>query len=122
MIIYQLLKEQDVFHTFYRLLLSQRLIQNQYSMDSEVKLLNHLKLKCSYDKIYKIQRMFSDLSHSDSLKENYKSESKDSSIFHLNSKSVEFKPLILTTGSWPLKYSISDFKIPSFVIVSSLTY
>jgi hypothetical protein len=117
MIIYQLLKEQDIFHTFYRLLLSQRLIQNQYSMDSEVKLLNHLKLKCSYDKIYKIQRMFSDLSHSDSLKESYKGQSKDSSKKIFIHYLVEFKPLILTTGSWPLKYSISEFKIPSFVIL-----
>eukprot|EP01080_Neovahlkampfia_damariscottae_P006712 gene6712-10877_t len=103
-ILYQLLKEQDVFHTFYRLLLSNRLIQNQYSMESETSMLNQLKLKCSYDKIYKIQRMFNDLYLSDNLKDQYK----DDTI-------IDFKPLILTTGSWPLKYSISDFKVPQFI-------
>ncbi|RKP18268.1 Cullin-domain-containing protein [Rozella allomycis CSF55] len=111
------LSNVDVFSQFYSKFFGKRLIQkSSVSMECEVgmitklkvfRLLNLVKDVCGFEYVSKLQRMYTDITVSETMHEkflqNYKS-----------SLSNDFEFAILTAGSWPSAYQNNQEFIPPF--------
>ena len=67
------LKDKDVFLDFYKQALSKRLLnKTSISNDAEDQMISKLKIECGQQSVQKLASMFTDMSLSDQLQEEYK--------------------------------------------------
>lgn len=109
--LYGLLDDADVFLQFYSILLARRLIHDNYNHYNEGVMISKLKQVCSYDQIYKMQRMFKDIDVSQDLNEEFQ-QLLARSTQHPPGISKNFSVMVLTYGSWPYFHVSSTFSPP----------
>merc|ERR1712137_656371 len=110
MTVFKYIEEKDVFMTFYSKSLAKRLIQGtSASEDMESNMIAKLKSACGFEYTAKLQKMFTDISLSRDLQENFKSFVEDNQL----SMECDFSVLVLTSGAWPLSSPTSNFNTPS---------
>jgi cullin 1 len=107
MIAFKYIEDRDVFQTFYTKMLAKRLINGTSANEFlEGQMITKLKQNCGYEYTTKLARMFSDMSLSKDLSENFKNHIKDQC-------DVDFSVLVLATGSWPLSPPHTTCNLPS---------
>ena len=112
-IVFKYIEDKDVFQNYYSKFLAKRLInQTSASDDAEASMISKLKSCCGNQYTSKLRRMFQDVGLSKDLNEKFRKHLLSSST----TLNLDFHVQILTSGSWPLKQSIS-FKIPSEVCI-----
>ncbi|KAH9979904.1 Cullin family-domain-containing protein [Lactifluus volemus] len=112
MIIFNYLKEKDVFQTFYSTKLSKRLIHGLSESDeAEASMISKLKEACGSKYTIKLQRMFTDISLSQDLTESFK-EHVVQSQNHAD-MNITFSVMILGTNFWPLSRPKGSFIVPT---------
>merc|ERR1712137_692841 len=109
MTVFKYIEEKDVFMTFYSKSLAKRLIQGtSASEDTESNMIAKLKSACGFEYTAKLQKMFTDISLSRDLQENFKTHISDNEI----PMSCDFSVLVLTSGAWPLTPPATNFDTP----------
>eukprot|EP01104_Vermistella_antarctica_P019088 TRINITY_DN7318_c0_g1_i1.p1 TRINITY_DN7318_c0_g1~~TRINITY_DN7318_c0_g1_i1.p1 ORF type:complete len:767 (-),score=261.67 TRINITY_DN7318_c0_g1_i1:152-2452(-) len=112
MTIFKYIEEKDVYQTFYAKALSRRLISQQSSSDdTESLMISKLKHACGFEYTSKLQRMFTDMSVSHDLQENFK-EYRETQDGNANI-TFDFGVYVLATNAWPLPAPTSSFSLPS---------
>lgn len=105
MVIFKFIEEHDVFMTFYAKQLSRRLTMGtSKSEDMEGVMIEKLKGACGYEYTAKLQRMFTDVSLSRDLNDEFKSAHQV--------PVRDFSAMILAMGSWPLQAPVTAFNLP----------
>jgi len=109
MTVFKYIEEKDVFMTFYSKSLAKRLIQGtSASEDMESNMIAKLKSACGFEYTAKLQKMFTDISVSRDLQDNFRAS--------LEAKQVnlecDFGVLVLTSGAWPLTLPTTNFTTP----------
>jgi len=106
MVIFKYIEDRDVFQTFYSKMLAKRLIQvTSASEDMEGQMIGKLKSTCGFEYVSKLSRMFTDISLSRDLMEQYKEKNSDTG-------GIDFSVMVLATGSWPLQPPATSFTTP----------
>ena len=110
MTIFKFIEDKDVFQKFYTKNLAKRLVNGvSASDDAETSLITKLKEACGFEYISKLQRMFTDMSVSKDLNNDF--------VLKQNNKSdLDFSMLVLCSGSWPLTAPTTQFNIPDTVL------
>eukprot|EP01128_Nolandella_sp_AFSM9_P005140 TRINITY_DN2443_c0_g1_i2.p1 TRINITY_DN2443_c0_g1~~TRINITY_DN2443_c0_g1_i2.p1 ORF type:complete len:789 (+),score=134.70 TRINITY_DN2443_c0_g1_i2:226-2367(+) len=112
-LIFKYIDDKDVFQTFYSKMLTKRLIHGtSISEDAEKVMISSLKDACGFEYTSKLQRMFNDVQLSVEVNENFK-EVLANSRGAASSTDVELSVTVLTSGSWPLFGSRTNFVLPS---------
>lgn len=108
--VFKYLDDKDVFQRYYSRMLAKRLVQSQTaSMDAEEMMINKLKQACGYEFTNKLHRMFTDMTVSSGLQEDFHSTLKTSFV----DLGLNFTVLVLQAGAWPLGQSnLPTFSIP----------
>lgn len=108
------IEDKDLFQKFYSRLLARRLIMNtSFSFDLELIVISKLSEICGYAFTSKMQRMFTDISVSKELLEDFKKNINGAQI------PLDFNVLILTTGTWPIPADpFQNYQFPLNVKVS----
>lgn len=111
--VFKYLDDKDVYQRHYARMLAKRLIHGQTaSMDAEEVMINKLKQACGYEFTNKLHRMFTDMSVSSGLLEEFITYQKESQI----DLGLNFSTLVLQAGAWPL----GQGNLPSFAIPQEL--
>jgi len=93
------LKDKDIFLDYYKRHLSKRLLNKlSVSNDAEESFIAKLKVECGQQAVQKLSSMFTDMSLSDQLQEEYKKRSHGGSP-----NGVEHEVKVLQTNAWPEK-------------------
>jgi len=107
MLIFKQIEDKDVFQTFYSKMFAKRLINgSSVSEYLESQMISKLKHNCGYEYTNKLARMFTDITNSKELVQNFK-ESR-----YFRDVKGEFDTLVLATGCWPINPPTSQFYIP----------
>jgi cullin 1 len=78
MVIFKYIEDRDVFQTFYSKMLAKRLIQGtSASEEMEGQMIGKLKSACGFEYVSKLSRMFTDISLSRDLMEQFKEKNSD---------------------------------------------
>ncbi|XP_033762061.1 cullin-2-like isoform X2 [Pecten maximus] len=112
--VFKYLDDKDVFQRFYSRMLAKRLIFSQSaSMDAEEAMINKLKQACGYEFTNKLHRMFTDMSISMGLNNDFSDfiRNKDNEDLGVN-----FTIMVLQAGAWPIGQS----NLPTFAIPQEL--
>ncbi len=105
--IFKLLDDVDVFQASYAAYLSQRLIYNAYSKDSEELVIRKFRDLKGREFVHKWQRMFLDATvQSQQFNESFKRDLDPSQI------AFEFLPIVLTSGAWPSTSLGEQLRVP----------
>ncbi|KAI8904367.1 Cullin [Gorgonomyces haynaldii] len=97
--LFKFIEDKDIFQKFYSRFLAKRLIHgNSVSNDIELSVITHMKSICGYEYTSKLQRMYTDISLSEELVNQFQNQQ-----FHVH---------VLTHGSWPLSGNTSEFELP----------
>jgi cullin 1 len=73
MTVFKYVEDKDVFQKFYSKMLAKRLVNgSSASDDAEASMISKLKEACGYEYTSKLQRMFTDMSLSKELNDNFK--------------------------------------------------
>ncbi|KAF4533341.1 hypothetical protein B566_EDAN002738 [Ephemera danica] len=97
--IFKYIDDKDVFQKFYSRMLAKRLIHQQsQSMDAEEAMINRLKQACGYEFTNKLHRMFTDISVSGDLNNQFNDYLKKESV----ELEINFSIYVLQAGAWPL--------------------
>jgi cullin 3 len=109
------LKDKDVFLDFYKQALSKRLLnKTSISNDAEDQMISKLKIECGQQSVQKLASMFTDMSLSDQLQEEYKKCSHGG-----QPGGIDHDVRVLQTNSWPDQ--VEDAKItPSLEMVTCM--
>lgn len=111
--VFKYLDDKDVYQRHYSRMLAKRLIHAQTaSMDAEELMINKLKQACGYEFTNKLHRMFTDMTVSAGLNENFNSFLRGQN-FDLG---LNFSILVLQAGAWPIGQS----NLPTFAIPQEL--
>lgn len=109
MLIFNYIEDKDVFQTFYAKMLAKRLIHGSSASEYlESQMINKLKQNCGFEYTSKLVRMFSDISVSKDMLENFMASKQKQKT----GSDIDFSVLVLATGSWPLQPPTSNFSIP----------
>jgi cullin 2 len=108
--------DNDIFQKFYARMLAKRLIHSQSkSMDAEEAMIDRLRQACGYEFTNKLNRMFTDMSVSSDLNNEFNSFLK---LVNVN-LGISFSIYILQAGAWPLgENSVTPFAVPQELEVS----
>ncbi|KAL1716976.1 Cullin [Schizophyllum commune] len=110
MILFKYLEDKDVFQTFYTTKLSKRLIHGVSASDeAEASMISKLKEACGFEYTNKLQRMFTDMSLSKDLTDNFKERMQQNH----DDMDINFSIMVLGTNFWPLNPPTHDFTIPA---------
>lgn len=110
MTIFKFIEDKDVFQKFYTKHLAKRLVNTaSASDDAEALMITKLKDACGFEYTSKLQRMFTDMSISKDLNEEFKEKMK---VSH-DQDSIDFSILVLGSGQWPLSAPTSGFNYPA---------
>ncbi|XP_052251215.1 cullin-2-like isoform X2 [Dreissena polymorpha] len=111
--VFKYLDDKDVYQRHYSRLLAKRLIHGQTaSMDAEELMINKLKQACGYEFTNKLHRMFTDMSVSSGLQDEFHTALKKANT----DLGLNFSILVLQAGAWPLGQS----NLPTFAIPQEL--
>ena len=111
MTIFKFIEDKDVFQKFYTKNLAKRLVNGvSASDDAEASLISKLKEACGFEYISKLQRMFTDMSVSKDLNNDFTAKQNTR-----GSTDMDFSMLVLGSGSWPLTAPTTPFNIPETV-------
>jgi len=115
MVLFKYIEDKDVFQTFYTTKLSKRLIHNvSYSDEAEASMIAKLKEACGFEYTNKLQRMFTDMSLSKDLTDQFKEKMEQT---HDQSElDVGFSVMVLGTNFWPLNPPDNKFTIPKEIL------
>ncbi|GAB5589452.1 ubiquitin ligase (cullin) of SCF [Umbelopsis nana] len=114
MTVFKYVEDKDVFQKFYSKMLAKRLVNgSSASDDAEASMISKLKEACGYEYTSKLQRMFTDMSLSKELNDNFKERMQQG---HDPSELSDFNILVLSAGSWPLSAPTTAFNIPEDVV------
>ncbi|KAI6114120.1 Cullin-domain-containing protein [Pisolithus sp. B1] len=109
MILFKYIEDKDVFQTFYTTKLSKRLIHGVSASDeAEASMISKLKEACGFEYTNKLQRMFTDMSLSKDLTDQFKERMQQNH----DDMDINFSIMVLGTNFWPLSAPNNDFIIP----------
>ncbi|CAG8496671.1 9525_t:CDS:10, partial [Paraglomus occultum] len=110
-ILLEYVDDKDIFQKFYSRMLAKRLIYNTSSSEeTEGNMISRLKVICGVEYTGKLQRMFTDVTVSTDINNNFNDFLGQSSL----SLDVDFGILVLTAGAWPLtQVAAIEFQLPS---------
>ncbi|KAH7913416.1 Cullin [Hygrophoropsis aurantiaca] len=113
MVLFKYIEDKDVFQTFYTTKLSKRLIHGVSASDeSEASMISKLKEACGFEYTNKLQRMFTDMSLSKDLTDQFKERMQQNH----DDMDINFSIMVLGTNFWPLNAPNNDFIIPSEIL------
>ncbi|KAJ3404488.1 hypothetical protein HDV05_007143, partial [Chytridiales sp. JEL 0842] len=114
MTVFKYVEDKDVFQKFYSKMLAKRLVnQTSASDDAEVSMISKLKEACGYEYTTKLQRMFTDMSVSSDLNNNFKDAMLKN---HDKDDLLDFSIYVLNTASWPFNASSTTFNLPDDLV------
>jgi hypothetical protein len=102
------IRDRDVFLSNYSRLLSDRLLSLNYSLDSEIRVIDSLRDEFGQNSIYKLQRMIQDIHTSQSLMNEFQSVS-----YELIE--IELEVTVINKGSWPVPNNEGFVGIPELL-------
>lgn len=115
MILFKYIEDKDVFQTFYTTKLSKRLIHGVSASDeAEASMIAKLKEACGFEYTNKLQRMFTDMSLSKDLTDNFKE--KMAQTHDETELDISFSVMVLGTNFWPLTAPTDKFVIPKDIL------
>ncbi|KAG8904450.1 hypothetical protein FRB99_001710 [Tulasnella sp. 403] len=115
MILFKYIEDKDVFQTFYTTKLSKRLIHGVSASDeAEASMIAKLKEACGFEYTNKLQRMFTDMSLSKDLTDNFKE--KMATTHDETDLDINFSVMVLGTNFWPLTAPSDKFNIPKDIL------
>ncbi|KAH8108737.1 Cullin-domain-containing protein [Phellopilus nigrolimitatus] len=100
MVLFKYIEDKDVFQNFYSTKLSKRLIHG-------------LKEACGFEYTNKLQRMFTDMSLSKDLTDQFKEKM---TLSHPEDTDLAFSVMVLGTNFWPLSAPPINFVIPKEIL------
>ncbi|KAG5648294.1 hypothetical protein DXG03_004866 [Asterophora parasitica] len=113
MILFKYIEDKDVFQTFYSTKLSKRLIHGVSASDeSEASMISKLKEACGFEYTNKLQRMFTDMSLSKDLTDQFKERMQQNH----DDMDISFSIMVLGTNFWPLNPPGHEFVIPAEIL------
>ncbi|KAI8978817.1 Cullin-domain-containing protein [Trametes punicea] len=113
MVIFKYIDDKDVFQQFYTTKLSKRLIHGVSASDeAEASMISKLKEACGFEYTNKLQRMFTDMSLSKDLTDNFKERMQQNH----DDMDITFSIMVLGTNFWPLNPPTHDFIIPQDIL------
>ncbi|KAF8073803.1 Cullin [Lyophyllum atratum] len=113
MILFKYIEDKDVFQTFYTTKLSKRLIHGVSASDeSEASMISKLKEACGFEYTNKLQRMFTDMSLSKDLTDQFKERMQQNH----DDMDISFSIMVLGTNFWPLVPPGHEFVIPAEIL------
>ncbi|EGO23981.1 hypothetical protein SERLADRAFT_370818 [Serpula lacrymans var. lacrymans S7.9] len=113
MVLFKYIEDKDVFQTFYTTKLSKRLIHGVSASDeSEASMISKLKEACGFEYTNKLQRMFTDMSLSKDLTDQFKERMQQNH----DDMDINFSIMVLGTNFWPLNAPNNDFIIPPEIL------
>ncbi|KAF8221049.1 Cullin-domain-containing protein [Tricholoma matsutake] len=113
MILFKYIEDKDVFQTFYTTKLSKRLIHGVSASDeSEASMISKLKEACGFEYTNKLQRMFTDMSLSKDLTDQFKDRMQQNH----DDMDMSFSIMVLGTNFWPLNPPNHEFVIPTEIL------
>ncbi|TFK28030.1 Cullin-1 [Coprinopsis marcescibilis] len=109
MILFKYIEDKDIFQQFYTTKLSKRLIHGVSASDeSEASMISKLKEACGFEYTNKLQRMFTDMSLSKDLTDQFKTRMEQNH----GDMDITFTIMVLGTNFWPLNPPQHEFVIP----------
>ncbi|OSD07550.1 Cullin-domain-containing protein [Trametes coccinea BRFM310] len=113
MVIFKYIDDKDVFQQFYTTKLSKRLIHGVSASDeAEASMISKLKEACGFEYTNKLQRMFTDMSLSKDLTDNFKERMQQNH----DDMDINFSIMVLGTNFWPLNPPTHEFIIPQDIL------
>ncbi|KAH8104831.1 Cullin-domain-containing protein [Cristinia sonorae] len=113
MVLFKYIDDKDVFQTFYTTKLSKRLIHGVSASDeAEASMISKLKEACGFEYTNKLQRMFTDMSLSKDLTDQFKERMQQNH----DDNDINFSIMVLGTNFWPLTAQGGDFVIPADIL------
>ncbi|KAI0042482.1 Cullin-domain-containing protein [Auriscalpium vulgare] len=110
MVLFKYLEDKDVFQTFYSTKLSKRLIHGVSASDeAEASMISKLKEACGFEYTNKLQRMFTDMSLSKDLTDQFKERMEQNH----DDMDINFSIMVLGTNFWPLNAASHPFSVPA---------
>uniref|UniRef100_A0A8C5E8R9 Cullin-3-like n=1 Tax=Gouania willdenowi TaxID=441366 RepID=A0A8C5E8R9_GOUWI len=111
MTLFRLMQEKDVFERFYTQHLARRLLTNQsVSDDSEKNMILKLKTECGFQFTFKFERMFQDMSISNTTMNEFRRYLQTSEV---SLGGVDLTVKVLTKEYWPIQTATPQCNIPS---------
>ncbi|KAG8808070.1 hypothetical protein FRC17_004145, partial [Serendipita sp. 399] len=115
MVLFKYIDDKDVFQTFYTTKLSKRLIHGVSASDeAEASMISKLKDACGFEYTNKLQRMFTDMSLSKDLTDQFKERIEQSG--DSTGADINLSILVLGTNFWPLNPPSHEFIIPREIL------
>ncbi|KAG8984440.1 hypothetical protein FRB95_009792 [Tulasnella sp. JGI-2019a] len=117
MILFKYIEDKDVFQTFYTTKLSKRLIHGVSASDeAEASMIAKLKEACGFEYTNKLQRMFTDMSLSKDLTDQFKEKMSQTHDESDSGMDINFSVMVLGTNFWPLTAPDNKFEIPKDIL------
>ncbi|KAH8103781.1 Cullin-domain-containing protein [Phellopilus nigrolimitatus] len=114
MVLFKYIEDKDVFQNFYSTKLSKRLIHGVSASDeAEASMISKLKEACGFEYTNKLQRMFTDMSLSKDLTDQFKEKM---TLSHPEDTDLAFSVMVLGTNFWPLSAPPINFVIPKEIL------
>ncbi|KAI5117366.1 hypothetical protein M0805_002479 [Coniferiporia weirii] len=114
MVLFKYIEDKDVFQSFYSNKLSKRLIHGVSASDeAEASMISKLKEACGFEYTNKLQRMFTDMSLSKDLTDQFKEKM---AVSHPEDGDLTFTVMVLGTNFWPLTPPNVSFVIPKEIL------
>ncbi|KAJ3485703.1 hypothetical protein NLI96_g4759 [Meripilus lineatus] len=113
MVLFKYIDDKDVFQTFYTTKLSKRLIHGVSASDeAEASMISKLKEACGFEYTNKLQRMFTDMSLSKDLTDQFKERMQQNH----DDMDITFSIMVLGTNFWPLNPPDHALAIPADIL------
>ncbi|EMD40122.1 hypothetical protein CERSUDRAFT_112346 [Gelatoporia subvermispora B] len=113
MVLFKYIDDKDVFQTYYTTKLSKRLIHGVSASDeAEASMISKLKEACGFEYTNKLQRMFTDMSLSKDLTDQFKERMQQNH----DDMDINFSIMVLGTNFWPLNAQHNEFIIPADIL------
>ena len=109
MVLFKYIEDKDVFQTFYTTKLSKRLIHGVSASDeAESSMISKLKEACGFEYTNKLARMFTDMTLSKDLTDQFRDRMQQNH----DDMDINFSIMVLGTNFWPLNAPTHGFTIP----------
>eukprot|EP01103_Thecamoeba_quadrilineata_P016403 TRINITY_DN5475_c0_g1_i1.p1 TRINITY_DN5475_c0_g1~~TRINITY_DN5475_c0_g1_i1.p1 ORF type:complete len:777 (-),score=188.69 TRINITY_DN5475_c0_g1_i1:66-2258(-) len=119
LILFKYVEDKDVFMNFYSKFLAKRLIYGTSASEHlERTMLEKLKSACGYEYTARLQKMFTDMTLSKELNDQFRNFCENESV----DIGLDLGVLVLATGAWPLQAPLTPFSLPSELQLCSTTF
>merc|ERR1719361_2679599 len=114
--VFKYLTDKDIFEEFYKQQLSNRLLLQTSSSDSnEKEMIRKLKAECGNAYTSKLDSMFNDIERSDEINAEWQTYYDNMGRHQVKGNTVEISARVLTRGHWPIKQK-KQVKLPAEVV------